>query len=110
MSQSISRIVPLGLAAVLVVSTASNSLAQSDWYRLARDMEKLVELTESVKTRSAARLHFRELRRTAPTDARVPYAYALLLLDQKHYRDASEPLGCAEDPVVIVRGVAWRIS
>ena len=97
MSQSIKRIVPWGLAAVLVVSVASNSLAQSGGYRFARDMEDLVELTESVRTKSAARLQFRDLRRTAPMDARVPYAYALLLLDQKRYQDASDPLRCALD-------------
>ena len=92
MRKHVLRILGLGLAVVLVTSTASQSLAQSDERPVAREMEELVELMASVRTKSAAEAQFVELRRAAPADARVPYAYALLLIEQKRFREACEPL------------------
>lgn len=87
-----SRILPLSLAVVLTVSAASRGLAQSVNRQPARDMEELVELMANVKAKGAAEAQFLELRRAAPADARVPYAYALLLIQQRRYREAYEPL------------------
>lgn len=97
MSGRTSQIVTFGLAALIVVSAASTSLADPAGQRFAVEMEKLVQLTESLRTKHDARAQFEHLQKTAPSDSRVPYTYALLLIDQKRYKDASEPLKQALD-------------
>ena len=92
MRSNVSPILPLGLATVLAVSAASRGLAQSDARESAQDMEELVKLTASVRTKGDAESQFGELRRIAPADARVPYVYAMLLIDRKRYQEACEPL------------------
>jgi tetratricopeptide (TPR) repeat protein len=91
MRKDISRILALGLAVLLTVSAVSHSLAQSG-VQPARDVEQLVELMASVRTKADAEAQYRELRRATPADARVPYAYAMLLIEQRRYREACDPL------------------
>jgi tetratricopeptide (TPR) repeat protein len=92
MKSRICPILPLGLATVLAVSAVSRALAQSDACGFARDVEELVELATSARTMGDAEARFLRLRRTAPADARIPYLYAILMINRKRYQEAREPL------------------
>ena len=92
MKSRICPVLPLGLATALAVFAVSQALAQSDASGFARDVEELVELAASARTMGEAEARFLELRRAAPADARVPYLYAMLLIDRNRFQDACEPL------------------
>ena len=93
MRNNIHQIVKLVLAALLTISTA---YARIGAVRHAKPCRRFggtrPRPTASVKTKAKAEARFRQIRRSAPSDARVPYAYALLLIERKRYQDASKPL------------------
>ena len=75
------------LSACLVVSSAA---AQDP--ELKDEISSLFDVgwTRSLKGRNAAREQFERLRRIAPADGRVPYAYVLVLIRQRQYADAKK--------------------
>ncbi len=67
-------------------------LAQTDDAQLKREVAKLFELGKSLKTRAEAKAQFERLQELAPDDGRVGYAYVLVQLKHRHYREAAELL------------------
>jgi hypothetical protein len=89
---TLKEITMLTVAMALAVCGRTESRVQAQTANVEPQLEELIRLSGSVRTRDAAATQYQRLRDAAPTDVRVPRLYGLLLIKQRHYREASHVL------------------
>ncbi len=78
----------IALIAVLTVAATSAHAG----YNLAGEVQRLVELGKSAKTEVEADTQFARLNEIAPSDPRVHYTYAMVLIDQHRFAEADRQM------------------
>jgi hypothetical protein len=77
---------------ILCVAGVCETRAAADEVGLKAKVEKVFELGSSARTRDQAQSQYQQLRSDVPQDARIPYAYAVMLIKQHRDREAVGPL------------------
>jgi tetratricopeptide (TPR) repeat protein len=88
---TLKRITVLTVTMATLISGQLEGRVQAETTNFVQEMEELLRLS-SGQTGAAAAAQYRRLREAAPTDARVPRFYGLLLIKQLRYREASDAL------------------
>jgi len=87
-----SRANPAIVFLLALVTSGGVGPARAGGADLKHEVQKLFDLGKSIRTRLEAQKQYEHLQSRAPNDARIGYAYALILLSHHRYGDAAKVL------------------